>query len=70
MKYRIQCWIDDHIWKAVYNVADWILRKQQDPYTCCKLLNAIREGAWNRVCGGPESFWHIFTLSMGWRKHG
>jgi len=68
MKYRIQCWIDEHIWKSVYNITDWWIRQHNDPYTCCKLANAIQEGAWNRVCGGPQSFWKIFKLAMGWGK--
>lgn len=63
---RFQWWIDEHWWKAVWYAAEWYVGLHRDPYTCCRFANAIKEGAWNRVCGGPQSFWHIFKLSMGW----
>ena len=62
---KIQWWIDAHIWKAVWNITYSCAHNYR---YCPKLIYAINEAAWNRVCGGPQSFWLIFKLSMGWHQ--
>ncbi len=64
MSNRLQWWWDEHFWKWVYLKADNRMDKKPLEYT--GFWYALKEASWNRVCGGPQSAWHIFKIAMGW----